>query len=866
MDSPIATPVTGTSTNAGSDFMGLKITVDGQPYQKTYYDLIQARVLNERLTRNDDQDDLVLVAPESPLTVPMLLTMGMINLLRLDLNDSSKQAAGRLDVMAPVGLMEKDKMYPGVYLGKALNDWFGVMHKIKRNDGITQQIKLADEWRIQPLSVLDNFNESTSRRVYGQAIEDVMQIPRGSIFALQKSKILIITANREKIISDLKSVAIGGDAFEHIYTVARSDGFDMTFVGGNNLKVMPHILFSNDLATAADMVKSDPDIRLIFVAGYKAKDYANLDYINNDTVPRKIVCLLSPDQEEILQDLTDKGFDGLVWKRADFSPEQISIKTGSVKLNEHNSLIKELGDSVFVKQRVDWPQDMGLISERVISTIKEIEKTNPNYSDFTHWLYECWSLVNKLLQIPFGIRGFEEWLTASGRQKEGIKGTFATLAVRYESLKWVAVRGTEDKAAILLKDISDIISLLDDESGPKQRFADDYRQSHPESQVTVRTGIRLFDEYLMYRSFVEQSDGAATRSYKNRVLVLAPKKNKASFASGFLAPYNKVIYLGYDTEMKFFQWYFNCALTGPNGSVDSHLRSTLGIPAIHDPTFPKPVKNDDTEKAVSEEEVRAEEVVQEVIRIQVDEPKEKPAAIETSPNDSKIPAARIRLEGGLCLYLNEKHKVARLDASGTGYVMVRSDGLHTGDRLMFVAGNRDLFKDVLAVIKQSESYKALYEIGEAWRQALVDYATANELTALDISKKLRTLGCYRSAQNVRLWLDGDIICPEEDALEAIRLITKDERLLYGVKDIVDACTEIRHIHMNTGMEIVRRILSKAVNAETYESMDMGSDIEYQISLCASRARICTVMEISPVTDNISVKLEGKLQPDETTPR
>lgn len=863
MDSSTPTATSQNMSPTADEFFRLKVTVDGEPYNKTNFDRIHEKLLTDRLARDDDKDDLLLVAPETPLLLPILLTMGMIKLLQQDLALTSRENAGRFINNTPVALLEKDKLYPGQYEGTEENPYFGMMHVVRRNDGILHRIKLDEGWRIQPLTVLDTFGKSKSRIVYGQAIEDILKVPRGSLVALQKSKALVVTANREKIISDLKSVEIGGDPFDRIFTVARSDGLDFTFVGHNDLKVSPNILFSNNLSSAADMVRNDPDIRLIFVAGYKAKDYANLDYMNNDKVPRKIWCILTPEQEDILQDLTDKGFDSLIWKRSDFLFEQVSAKTTSTKLNFHNSVIRELAGSKFQKQQVEWPEEVKGAVDRSIASLKDLEKIYGHHAGFVHWLWTARSLVNRLVQLPFGVDDFEKWLVDAGRQAEGIKGTFASLAVRFGEFSQFVTPEAQAKVDSLLKDISDIVTLLGSDSNPKQRFIDEYKASHPESSVRLMTGVPVFDEYLYARSLLGPKDGDRQIKTKNRVLILSPKKKKSAFSTGFLAPYSTVIYLGYDAEMMYFQWYFNTSATGPNSKVDDHLRTVLGMAREADHTFPRPEFKSEAEKQEIEAAVMEEESLQETIQNIIDDAHERPAKIHTSPYDNKTEACKISLLNGLMLYLSPKHKVARVNDEGNGYDMVTFDKLRRGDKLIFVSGNRDLFMDVMNVIKKTESYSSLYQTGEAWREALNKYAEVNKFNATDIAKKLKSIGCSRGVQIIRQWMSGEIICPEDDALQAIRLMTMDERLLYGVDDVSSACKQIRSIHMKTGVEIVRRILNKAIGDDVNETLGMGADIDYHIALCASNARIYTVAAVGETTEAISVKLEGRLQPDET---
>lgn len=169
-----------------------------------------------------------------------------------------------------------------------------------------------------------------------------------------------------------------------------------------------------------------------------------------------------------------------------------------------------------------------------------------------------------------------------------------------------------------------------------------------------------------------------------------------------------------------------------------------------------------------------------------------------------VNAAKVLFVGGKWVLLDVNGVVTRFRAgSGTAQPAYPVSGLAEGDQVLFFDG--DSRKDLLAkVIEVAEEVPELAVAGawlSHWRRVLAStyrrYGSYVEFTSA-----LAREGCEVQPQTVRLWVIGKTIGPDdEDDVRRVAVVSHDEPLLGGHREVCRAIRSLRGAHVRLGQRL-----------------------------------------------------------------
>lgn len=836
------------STNAL--LQGLKVlpvNIDGVKFRSTEFDDNQSKLLLNRLLEEGERDDLVIVQPDIALTHALLILTGMIGMLKMDILAKKEVASLKLGVGQPVGLIVQDYIYVGYYEGEYWHKTFGNMHKVRRNDGVIHSIRNKDSWKIHDFKVLEDFDKSKKGKLYGAKIEELLGISRGSLLSNQRSKALIVTARKEDLIKELRSIEIAGEPFEKIFPAARSIGEKLSSVGVNELKREPLILFASDLSSAADMVKQDESIRLIIVVGNKSHDIANITYINGGSVPRKIIMTLKSEDYELLEALDAQNFDAWVWHREDFkgmtaTPE---VNTGIIK--SHYDAIGALTNSEIVISTVEIPESLEKCITEIYATLRKIQEYNLPSRDIDMALAQAYSFTKSLIQLPVNGVILDIWKKAENIENSSILIDAILLNLK-SALNMLQGNNSEacDRLRLLLNRGVDLLNV----ENLKQDFINNYEEEHPNEHITFSSPNRLYNECLT-KVFSERNHRLnIDKESHNSTLLVTGWGHTKSFAQKILAPYSKVVFLGYPSEVSKYRYNIRTLPSGPFSRLDTSTRKRMGFP-IENPTSIEGLTSDekilDQADEIEVAEGKIESIVHEYIILETQKELDSDTMLSPEPqNETDDRQVKIIFQSGETLQMHPKQKVHRLAEDMTTYDYCLPGLLKVGDAVIFANTGRDLFMELMSTIKQDEEYQQAYKTAMKWADSLLLFQTKFGLSDKDLQARLAIYGCNRGLGIIQNWLMKVTISPERQAIEAICTMTNDVDLRNEIEDVIAKGQMIKRLHKELGRMLVRSVLEQAVSGHDDLESSLPHGVRTKIKEYANKVLIKQVAGLARI--------------------
>jgi DNA-binding NarL/FixJ family response regulator len=838
------------------EFWELPIKQSGVEYHKSSYDSVNASLIFDRLVEDSEKDDLALVCPEDPTTTLLVIIESLTSLLKYDMLSSTSQVLSTIKPNDPVGLMQNRKMLPGIYMG--IEEVHGCnLHCVKTEDGMITKIPPnRSKWRIQPYMSSDLSGRKRSTLVFGKVLEGLIGLPPGGLMAFQHSKALLVTPEKARITEAIRGVTLGGDPIETIFPIADYIDVDNRhYIGGNALQREPILGLVSNIDTAVDIALADPAVKLVIVDGASKvrTGYGSISRLNSDVLPRKIICLLKPIDEEEVNTLVAMNIDAWIWKRNDFRAlmgERYVQNSGTQPFEIHNSIIKNLAGSEPQTIRVDAYKQLDKAVRSAMNQIQIISsKTPPN--EEAGFLFR-WgvSLINSLLQLPTNMRDYESYVNSLGADS-GLEMDKKINAYK-EKLRnsygfTIPSINTED-CEKLIKNIQDIYSLLSLRN-PKAEVLTKFLEENKDRRVTIACCRSEYAGALrkahIFNKRIKVIPLSEAGSFPDENLVVTGWINRRLAAKLFLAPYKNIAYLLYEREAQSYYQTLRSHPSSPISSTDTVLRSIMGLKTRGEITNSQGTETD------SENDIEA---LIKTVNEKYGGPNYTEQLHQYGGADM-VPARQLIFEDDSYAYLTETQNIDKLERSSSTTRKSKLADMLPGDELIFAESGRDMFEDLLAIIRETEEYQVLFEKARLWHRALESYMEDNNLDEEKLATHLALVGSRPNIVTIRMWVKGAVISPAKDYLHAIARVTGNSELNDKLDEVAEACTKLYALHIQTGRLLVRRIIKAA--AQEDEGM-LNDEAKEKIDSYSQSARVVTIREISSDVTEVPLKAIGKL--------
>ncbi len=166
------------------------------------------------------------------------------------------------------------------------------------------------------------------------------------------------------------------------------------------------------------------------------------------------------------------------------------------------------------------------------------------------------------------------------------------------------------------------------------------------------------------------------------------------------------------------------------------------------------------------------------------------------------------------------------------------DNLSEGDLLIFAVKNDitdfvDTIMDKL-IPSTEQRFQEFYRMSRRWKTILQEYMRKNNMSYVDIARKLEDLGRPKHQVTIRSWLNEDsrIIGPrDEDSYIAIALITEDNEMEKLSSTYCKACNEVRSMRIRILHYIENQIIKsfagiKAKQQDQFMTSVIGDAKQY----------------------------------------
>lgn len=845
-------------------FFKLDIKHGDFPYIKGDFDKVNSQLIAEHLRVDDNSaDDFSLVAPSDPTLLLTLVIHSLLEVLEHDISQVGVHGLKDLKAGQSVGLIQDRVMQPATFIGfeRMNNRQYYVVETDNLKTPITIKIPEGREWRIQPYSDADVDSQKRKGTVYGKQLEDILDLPAGGLKAFQKSKILIVPDDKRFFIDQIRNTKIGGDLLETVFPVAEyhstTDWRYIGHFGANNLHQQPSLGIVASTDMAIDIALADETVCLIIVGGARKlkRNYGSIERLNYHETPRKFIALLNPTDEEEITNLSAMGIPSWVWKRSDFV--ETSVTDGQTDTDNpyatHYSILEKLSGSTTEFIEVSLPEEIEAQINQIYKGLFSLGRNAnplPESGMLVRWGL---SLINGILQIPSTLSEYDSFIGSNIGDEKTLNYKVELYRQKIRNSYGLLIPSVHTQEAdVLLSNFDSVVEYFKDNS-PKADALQSLLNQNPQQTVFASTSNSAAYLSKSLDSKINVSTAERVDSLIKDRGIITGWSNKKNTARAFLAPINQLTWLLYSREAKNVQNIYKSHPGSPNNLSDNELRIRLGY----------------SEAVETVQEVEKEEITNEILGIEelltsftekFGNPDKQTLQITDEHQDTgdKVDAFKITLTDDSYVYIDKEYKLDRIDRTANKLERCKISSLQEGDELVFADTDRSMFEELLAVLQESDEYRALYDKASIWRTALLDYMEQTNTSESELVSIFKLVQCPREIQTIRTWLRGQVIGPTGDnyaAIYAIEKITKDPRLVGNTEEVIRACKALHALHVQTGYLLVRTIVNSTVprdenvNAETSEKLEKYS----------ASARLRTITDISDYTIPMSVRRIGKLE-------
>jgi hypothetical protein len=403
-----------------------------------------------------------------------------------------------------------------------------------------------------------------------------------------------------------------------------------------------------------------------------------------------------------------------------------------------------------------------------------------------------------------------------------------------------------DSCEKLIKNIRDIyklLSLRNPKAEALNKLLDESKEGRitiaccrPEYTEALRT-LHVFDKRIKVIPLSEAG------SLPDDSLVVTGWVNRRLAAKLFLAPYKNLTYLLYEREAQSYRQILQSHPSSPMSSTDTKLRAMMGLKA-------EPAR---LETADSDNESDIEALIK-TVNEKYGGPNYTEQLHQYGTADM-VAARRLVFEDDSYAYLTDAQNVDKLERSDGTTCKSRLADISPGDELIFAESGRDMFEELLDIIRETDKYKSLFEKASLWHKALCSYMEENHLDEKKLMNHLALVGSRPNIVTIRMWINRNVISPSKEYLRDIAKVTGDPELNSKLDEIEEACGQLYALHIQTGRLLVRRIIKAAAHGD--EDM-LNDEARERIDTYSQSARVVTVREISGDSVEVPLKATGKL--------
>jgi hypothetical protein len=674
--------------------------------------------------------------------------------------------------------------------------------------------------------------------------------------AFQHSRALLVTPEKARVIEAIRGVTLGGDPIETVFPVADYAGPDnWRSVGGNALQREPLLGLVSNVDIAVDIALSDPAVKLLIIDGASKvrTGYGSISRLNSDTSSRKIICLLKTVDEEELTTLAALDIDAWIWKRPDFTEgdeTHLPVPAGNAQPFElHDRIINNLAGPDSQTVRVEAYRQLDKAVRSAMSRIRLVSRETPK-SDEAGFIFR-WavSLINSMLQLPVSMHEYNEYADSSGdgsglRLDKKIAAFEEKLKNSYGLIIPSAFTEECDRLSQNLWNIYKLLSLRNPKAEALNKFLEDNKDRRiavaccrPEYTEVVRK-IHAFNKKVRVIPVSEAG------SIPDENLIVTGWLNRRLAARLFLTPYKNITYLLYEREALSYHQVMRSHPSSPVSVADADLRTMFGLDTAAVPETDAPVDDNGND-------------IEDLIKA-VNDKFGTPAyadQLHSYGTADMVSAKQLVFEDDSYAYLSDTQNIDKLDRANRSTHKNKLSEIAIGDELIFADSGRDMFEELLNIIRETDEYKALFEKARLWHRALESYIEENNLDEEKLVTHLALVGSRPNIQTIRMWIRGTVIGPAKESLHAIAKVTGNTELNSKLDEVTEACTKLYALHIQTGRLLVRRIIKAAIQEE--EDM-LNVEAREKIETYSQSARVVTVRGVSDTTIDVPVKATGKL--------
>lgn len=824
--------------NEFPQFWDLPISMDDIEYSKSDFDAANALLILDCILSEGKSKGLAIVLPDDPSVFPLIITECLLSLLMYDILQAETDLIGTLKVGDTAGLLSGRKIQKGIYKGKEVREAGSQYYRIEVK-GCEYLIPDGRKWRIKPFSS----GSTKGRRRQGVAIagEDLEQLfgqPPGEILSIQKSKLLFVTGDKTILKSFSRSLKLGGDEFEALFPMADYTAVDRIYpVGRNPLGREPLLGFASAPDVAADVASQDKKQRLIVMEGKsKVTSSGSIERLRNLEHKPSLLFLLGPNDDAELKNLADAGVDCWVWSPSDFKrmPQDAASEpaTDDHPFSIHQRLVSRLSKRSEMQKILELPDSAAKAVTTILSCLKEISSQVPDRLETGQLIGSCHRMLRDLSQISMPMADFEAFLAASGRQSARFDNRVEQLRDRFAgAIGYGIPTHLTPQVKEILASLAVIYESL--KSGnPKYEEMLALSNDLPPEGMSIVCSDR--DQVLAMRQWDGKPDGFTVVDQAGFTLdgvpsVLITGWLSRSFAKkSTLAAAENIIHLLYRHELKPFEDFNKYCYTGSGSMIDQGLRKRMFGGQM--------ARRQDAGRTDGPPGEDMQSVLDLILA------KFHPSANLHGIDHEMIRQSRLVVfDDGSYTYFSKDARLDRLDRQGRSIDTCEITEISPGDEIIVTDGSRELFEQLLSTKLSTPEYRKLKETASLWRQSLHDYMQGKNTSIRAVTEELAKAGCKREPGTIKKWLDGNVIIPEDNAVDVIAEVTGDDRLRNGLTEVKASCRAIHSLHTRIGQLLVRKILDARIKME---DEDMDDDLKKNIEDYANNARILTVQTVS----------------------
>lgn len=188
--------------------------------------------------------------------------------------------------------------------------------------------------------------------------------------------------------------------------------------------------------------------------------------------------------------------------------------------------------------------------------------------------------------------------------------------------------------------------------------------------------------------------------------------------------------------------------------------------------------------------------------------------------------------------------------------------LSEGDLLIFATRNDitdfvDIIMDKL-VPSTDQAFQECYRKSRYWKTVLREYMGKNNLSYLDVARKLEELGHLKHQVTIKSWLNEDsrIIGPrDEDSFVAIELVTGDNDMSGHSSDYCKACDEVRSMRIRILHYVENQIIQSYAGSTGKPQDNLLASI---IGDAKNYTRGLRIVSITPINREVPISLANRL--------